>query len=76
MRTTIILDRDVAQAVRRLRRQRGLGLSEAVNELIRSGLRAKAPKATFRQRVHGLGLKIDVRNVAEALDLLDGPTAR
>jgi hypothetical protein len=76
MRTTITLDRDVAQAVRRLRQQRGLGLSEAVNELIRSGLRAKAPRPAFRQRVHDLGLRIDVRNVAEALELLDGPAAR
>lgn len=76
MRTTITLDRDVVQAVQRLRRERGLGLSEAVNELIRSGLRAKAPRPRFHQRVHGLGLRIDVRNVSEALDLLDGPTAR
>jgi hypothetical protein len=76
MRTTITLDLDVAQAVQRLRRARGLGLSEAVNELIRSGLRAKAPRSRFRQRVHRLGLRIDVRNVAEALELLDGPTAR
>lgn len=76
MRTTITLDRDVAQAVRQLRRQRGLGLSEAVNELIRSGLRAKAPSPRFRQRTHGLGLRVDVRNVAEALELLDGPPTR
>jgi ribbon-helix-helix CopG family protein len=76
MRTTITLDRDVAQAVQRLRRQRGLGLSEAINELIRSGLRARAPRSVFRQRAHDLGLRIDVRNVAEALDVLDGPAAR
>ena len=76
MRTTITLARDIAQAVQRLRRQRGLGLSEAVNELIRSGLRAKAPRSAFRQRVRSLGLKIDVHNVAEALEVLDGPTAR
>jgi ribbon-helix-helix CopG family protein len=76
MRTTITLDRDDLQAVQRLRRQRGLGLSEVVNELIRSGLRARLPRPAFRQRVRSLGLKIDVRNVAEALDLLDGPTAR
>ena len=76
MRTTITLDRDVAQAVQRLRRQRRLGLSEAVNELIRAGLRARAPRPEFRQRAQALGLKIDVRNVAEALELLDGPTER
>ena len=39
MRTTIILERDVVQAVRQLRRRRGVGLSEAVNALIRQGLR-------------------------------------
>jgi hypothetical protein len=76
MRTTITLDPDVAQAVQQLRRRRGLGLSEAVNELVRSGLRARAPRGAFRQRVQALGLRIDVRNVAEALELLDGPTAR
>lgn len=76
MRTTITLDRDVAQAVRRLQRQRGLGLREAVNELIRSGLRTKIPRARFRQRTHDIGLRIDVRNVADALELLEGPTAR
>ena len=77
MRTTIILERDVLQAVQQLRRRRGVGLSDAVNELIRQGLaRQKAPRSAFRQRVHDLGLRIDVRNVAEALELLDGPAAR
>ena len=76
MRTTITLDRDVAHAVQRLRRQRGVGLSEAVNDLIRAGLLAKAPRAEFRQRVHSLGLKVDVRNVAEPLEVLDGPASR
>ncbi|PYM12969.1 MAG: CopG family transcriptional regulator [Candidatus Rokuibacteriota bacterium] len=76
MRTTITLDRDVAQAIHRLRRQRGIGLSEAVNDLIRAGLRARAPRPAFRQRVHSLGLKIDVRNVADALEILDGPASR
>lgn len=76
MRTTITLDRDVAQAIQRLRRQRGLGLSEAVNELIRSGLRAKPAKTRFRQRTHDLGLRVDVRNVVEALELLEGPAKR
>ena len=77
MRTTIILERDVVQAVRQLRQRRGVGLSEAVNELIRQGLRPqKPPRPAFRQRVHALGVRIDVRNVAEALEWLDGPAAR
>jgi Arc/MetJ family transcription regulator len=76
MRTTITLDADVAAAVQRLRRRQGLGLSEAVNELIRAGLRARAPQSRFQQRSHDLGLRVDVRNVADALELLDGPAAR
>ena len=76
MRTTIVLDPDVTKAVQQLRRQRGIGLSEAVNELIRAGLRGKAPRSAFRQRTHALGLRIDVRNVAEAVEILEGPAAR
>jgi len=76
MRTTITLDADVAAAVERLRRRQGIGLSKAVNELIRSGLRARAPRSRFQQRSHDLGLCVDVRNVAETLELLEGPSAR
>ena len=32
MRTTVALDDDVVAAVERVRRERGLGLSEALNE--------------------------------------------
>jgi hypothetical protein len=76
MRTTLVLDDDVAAAVDRLRQERSMGLSEAVNELIRVGLRARPPRRRFRQRGHDLGLRIDVTDVADALELLDGPTAR
>jgi Arc/MetJ family transcription regulator len=76
MRTTITLDRDVAAAVQRLRRTRGMGLSEAVNDLIRRGLRAKAPRTRFQQRSQEIGLRVDVRNVAETLEFLEGPHAR
>jgi hypothetical protein len=76
MRTTIVLDRDVDKAVQQLRRRRGIGLSEAVNELIRAGLRARGTRSEFRQRTHALGLRVDVRNVAEALEILEGPDAR
>jgi Arc/MetJ family transcription regulator len=75
MRTTIELDEDTAAAVRALRRE-GKGVSEAVNELIRQGLLVQQRRAPFVPRTRRLGLKIDVSNVAEALDLLEGPTAR
>jgi hypothetical protein len=76
MRTTVTLDEDVAAALERLRRDRGLGLSEALNDLVRAGLRAPAPQAQFRQRTANLGQGIDVRNVAEALELAEGPGHR
>ena len=76
MRTTVTLDRDVAAAVQQLRREQGLGLSEAVNELIRNGLRVRAQPRRFRQQTHALGLRTDVMDVAETLELLEGPVAR
>jgi Arc/MetJ family transcription regulator len=76
MRTTLSLDDDVAAVVQRLREERHLGLSEAVNELIRAGLAAPARRKAFRQRSANLGLGIDVSNVADALEHLDGPEAR
>lgn len=76
MRTTITFDDDVAAALARLRREKGLGVSDVVNELVRAGLRVKAPRRTFRQRTASLGLRIDVSNVAEALETLEGQTRR
>jgi len=76
MRTTVTLDDDVAAAVDKLRRERSLGLSEAVNELIRAGLLVKERRRTFRQRSHAIGLRVDVTNIAEALELLEGPDHR
>ncbi|MGH9102565.1 MAG: CopG family transcriptional regulator [Acidimicrobiales bacterium] len=76
MRTTIALDDDVAAAVGRLRQERSAGLSEVVNDLVRAGLRASSSRPTFRQRSTHLGLRIDVANVAEALDALEGPGSR
>jgi metal-responsive CopG/Arc/MetJ family transcriptional regulator len=76
MRTTVTLDDDVAAAIDGLRRKRRIGLSEAVNELVRAGLRERSAPLPFRQRSQLLGLRIDATNVAEALDLLEGPDAR
>ena len=76
MRTTVNLDDDVTVEIERLRRERGLGVSEAVNQLARAGMRQKPRRTPFRQRTASLGLKVDVSNVAEALEQLDGPSAR
>lgn len=76
MRTTIDLADDVAAAVETRRRERGVGLSEAVNDLVRSGLSAEHATPEFRQKTHDLGDGIDVSNVAETLEALEGPLAR
>jgi len=76
MRTTVVLDDDVAGAVEQLRRERSAGLSEVINDLIRAGLMSGRPPKAFQQRSEPIGIRIDVANVAEALDLLEGPTAR
>jgi hypothetical protein len=76
VRTTITLADDVAAAVERVRRERSLGLSEAVNELIRSGLVAPNEQKEFTQKTHDMGPGIDYTNVADAIETLDGPAAR
>lgn len=75
MRTTLTLADDVAAAVDKLRHERGLGLSEAVNDLVRAGLSADRPTQPFRQKAHDLGAGVDVSNVGDALETLDGPSA-
>ncbi len=76
MRTTITLADDVAAAIEKLRRERSIGLSEAVNDLVRAGLieqdRVHTP---FRQTSHDLGHGVDYANVADALETLEGPAA-
>jgi hypothetical protein len=76
MRTTVEFDPDTAKAVEDLRREKGLGVSDAVNELIRRGLLPRGPVPSFVQRTRALGVRIDVSNVAEAIESLEGPEAR
>lgn len=75
MRTTVELDNDTTKAVEALRRD-GRGVSEAVNELIRRGMTSQRDRRAFVPRTRRLGIRIDVSNVADALDLLEGPDAR
>lgn len=76
MRTTITFEEDVAAAVTRLQRQEGVGISEAVNRLIRAGLLRERHRVKFVQRTSAMKARIDVTNVAEALEVLEGPSAR
>jgi hypothetical protein len=76
VRTTITLADDVLAAIEKLRHERSIGLSEAVNDLVRAGLVERRPDVPFRQRTHDLGRGIDFSNVGEAIETLDGPGAR
>lgn len=72
MRTTVRLDPEVAAAAERLRRERHIGLGEAVNELARAGLARRGEAAAqFQQRTASVGLRVDVTNIADVLELLD-----
>ena len=76
MRTTVTLADDVAAAVEKLRRDRSIGMSDAVNELVRAGLAKPDSTARFTQEAHELGRAIEYSNVADAIETLDGPAAR
>lgn len=73
MRTTITLADDVTAAVERVRRERGIGVSEAVNELVRRGLLAPERQRRFHQRSSDMGTpRLGIDDVAGLLDVLEG----
>jgi hypothetical protein len=76
MRTTLTLADDVAAAIEAIRRERSIGFSEAVNELCRAGLARRDRPQPFVQPTHDVGVVVDVTNVQEAIEQLDGPRAR
>lgn len=71
MRTTVDLDEDVAAEVARLRRDEGVGLSEAVNLLARRGVVRARVDIAYTPVTFDMGLTIDVSNTQRALELLD-----
>lgn len=82
MRTTLTLDPDVAAMLERIRKERSLGLKEAVNEAMRLGLREleAPPKAQkpFRTRVVDLGRPLipNLDDIAEVLAIAEGDDYR
>lgn len=71
MRTTITVADDVAAEMDRLRREEGLGPSEALNTLARRGMTRPVADVSYHHRAAALGLKVEVGNIGEILDLLD-----
>lgn len=71
MRTTFTLDDDVAAEVDRRRRETGVGISEAVNTLIREGMAQRPRRKRYVHRSVAVGLRVDVTNIGDVLDILD-----
>jgi hypothetical protein len=76
MRTTLTLDRDVAEALAREMRRSGRGLKAVVNEALRRGLRLTATAACpprFKVEAHAFGVKagIDLDRMNQLVDELD-----
>ena len=60
MRTTLTLDRDVADALEREKRRTGKGLKTTINEALRRGLRmaGRTPRAPrFEVQPHAFGVR-------------------
>lgn len=77
MRTTVTLADDVTAAVEQLRRERGIGVSEAINALARKGLASKSPRRPFVQSTADLGeAYVDYTNLGEAIEAIGGPAHR
>lgn len=80
MRTTLTLDPDVADALRKEMRRRGQGLKITVNEALRRGLRLKgrasrAPRFTVRPRALGIRPGIDPDRLNQLVDELEAEEA-
>ena len=71
MRTTVTLAADVAAAVDGMRRDAGIGVSEAINRLVRDGLAKPTAAPRYEHSSYELGQRIDVTDVGEVLNVLD-----
>jgi Arc/MetJ family transcription regulator len=71
VRTTIDLDDDVLQAISKVRNDRKVSLSAAVNDMIRAGLRLPTADYVYTPQSRDMGALVDLSNVADVLELLD-----
>jgi len=80
MRTTLTLDRDVAERLEKEMRRTGRGLKATINDAIRRGLRmaGKPPRPPrFEVRPHAFGVKpgIDLDRMNQLVDELEAEEA-
>ena len=76
MRTTLTLERDVAQRIKQEMRRTGKGLKATINDALRRGLNAagkRTPHARFKVQAHALGVKpgVDLDRMNQLVDELD-----
>ncbi len=73
MRTTLTIDEDLAQKLKREMRRSGDSLKEVVDRLLRAGLKGSRPKRRFKIKARPLGLRpgVNYSKTSELLDLLD-----
>lgn len=64
---------DVFAELERLRREEGLGPSEALNLLARRGMRRTTgtPRPAYVHSAEPLGLRVDVSDIGAVLELID-----
>lgn len=76
MRTTLTLDRDVAQSLEKEMRRTGKGLKATVNEALRRGLRigqkgARPPRFAVRPHAFGVRPGVDLDRMNQLADELE-----
>ena len=81
MRTTLTLDDDVYRKLESETRRTGRSFKEVVNEHLRKSLaagKAETRRAPFRVNARPMGIQpgVDLSNIEQLLDELDGPARR
>ncbi len=71
VRTTVTLDPDVVRALEHLQKERGQGLSEVLNDVVRTRRDARPPKKRFVQETSSMGLMVPIDNVWAVLGPMD-----
>ncbi len=78
MRTTVTLDPDTAQIIRRRMAEQGVSFKQALNDAIRSGVSDRADREPFRTQTSAMGrstINLD-RALTTAADLEDDELLR
>jgi len=81
IRTTVTLDDDVLLKAKQFSQKRGIPFRQALNDLVRSGLRAQSPipaRTPFKIKPKHLGVMpgLNYDNTEALLEFLEGPMHR